>query len=265
MAGSDSSRSWSTDDLPDDLIYLVAWLYFAMNLSVSDVARYLVENYAHELPWLTDSMDEDEQFNKTRLKISPMLREALKRRFLRFDPPVERSLAERIIQRFELDPLWYKLEVVNIPQARVADTRYVWEQVAIATANAVWQRILQIANGRQGRRVHLGLGAGGTTEQVVRHLGQIASSATECPPLALHSMTSGFSKISAHAPVTFLRFFDTNRVDITNEPLWSAPIVRCEEYEETKRQPVVGDAFDKKGKSTSSFLRLLLPRTSTDY
>lgn len=242
--------------LSDELVYLVTKKLLQDHCSAPHIAEWLVDHREAELFWLVKLSGGDDterqteevrksKVNSTRPKVYEIVREAVKRDFVRLNPPEESTLASNIWYRYQIDDDKRHIRVVNIRGRGLADHGTISDQIALAGANTVLQLILQVARKKSGDRVRVGLGAGRTAMNVARHLGRLVSSEPDCPKLAIHAVTSGFAMDPRPAPVTFFRFFDESKVDIEYVPLFSAPIVRYQDYEEVKQQPVVVDAFHR--------------------
>lgn len=233
-----ASKETYIEQLSDELVFGVSqrWLEAQDDSTITtDIARWLNENHADELKWLQPGQRAKTMVDKTRSKVYRIVREGVRRKFIRLNPPEHVQKAELIRQRYRIDDKARTIKVVNVHGTGVRD------QVAYVGAEVTLALIKQL--GKKKERVRIGLGAGRTAMTVARRLGQLVGSEAECPKLALHALTSGFTVNPMTAPVTFFRFFDEAKVDVEYVGLFAAATANYENYDDVKQQPVVDEAF----------------------
>ena len=233
-------RSITMSGFSDDFVYFVIKSVLKKQ-AVTDIARALIKRYPEELTlaWGTGAL----QPARIRTKIHAIFREGIERGFVRLNPQLSQEYSEQLGEKFMIDPTRRSISVVNVRSEK--DWTPVLDEVTEAAADLVVELIITLGKRRKGSPVAIGFGAGHTTMNVARRMGQVLSAHAECPPLTLHTITSGFSTDPRPAPITFFRFFDKAVAPIDNMPLFSAPTVRCEDYEDVKQQPVVRTAFQR--------------------
>lgn len=207
----------------DALLFRVLELYVGKQLTIPDITKKIAREHKLEL---------------RRTNVYPLLREGVRRRFLRFTPPTSDSLREQIAQRFNLDPA--RIHVVNVQQ-EIGD-----EHVAAAGAEVVLSLVKKLRIRRPQEPVHLGLGPGRATRALARNLGLAMRGEPGTPKLALHAITAGCpSRSPMYAPLAFFSFFEPDIV-AEADALFTEPVVSCAEYEMIKQRPGFAKAFAKR-------------------
>lgn len=115
------------------------------------------------------------------------------------------------------------------------ETSPVVDQIAHAAAEEVLELIRRLGSKRG--RVRIGLGAGHTAQSVVRRLGKLIRHDRDCPPLALHALTPGFSLDPLQSPVTYFRFFEKSVVDVEYVGLSTLPFVDVADLKKLYKEP----------------------------
>lgn len=169
----------------------------------------------------------------TREQIYPLVHKALKQDFVRLNPPRDLLMAQQLVQKY--------------PQAadvRVVSTRgsSAIEHLGSAAAELVSSLIKDLCKSKP--EVHLGFGAGGSTQQVARQLGSLLRKETGLPKLVIHAMSSGFAvNDPLTAPIAFFSYF----AEIIPTPgfvgLFAPAVVKYKEYDKVKSWPGVADSF----------------------
>ncbi|MBN1518044.1 hypothetical protein JXA32_15885 [Candidatus Sumerlaeota bacterium] len=177
-------------------------------------------------------------FNVTREQVYPLLQQGIKRGYLRFNPPREFSLSQRLQRRYNLEKA--NIQVVNVTGPTTHDN------IADATAELLLSLIKELGSRRErNEAVHIGFGAGTTTMRIAQYLAQMLSFEAETPPLTLHALSSGFSiHDPTTAPVAFFNYFQDMKQDVSFVGLFAAPVVQFKEYPDVKRLPGIEASFE---------------------
>jgi hypothetical protein len=180
----------------------------------------------------------------SRESVYPMVAEAIRLGYVRYCPPEEVYLAQRIA-----DLIHVPRQYVSVVQADGAGR---FEPLAAAAANLVLELVQRIAYRKrktQGKdvAVHIGLGAGHTTLLIAKHLGRRLRSDVRLSgveKLVLHAMNSGFSPedplVSAVAHFTY---FADSVIPIEPVGLFSEAFVRERKFQDVKKHAGVDLSF----------------------
>ena len=125
--------------------------------------------------------------------VYPLLQEGI-RRFASLEPPLSVEMAQRLSDYYHLDPLKYRVEVVD-----VLDRATAGQAVAYAGAYAVYERIRSAPSGAQ---VSLALGNGRPTKLLVKALAHVLQTRLPCPDFCIQSLVPADLAIEDH-PFTF--------------------------------------------------------------
>jgi len=232
--------------LSNEAVYQVARMLIEKGLKRTQITDWLIQHFEDELWWLHETMTAMQKRNATRTRIYDIAGEILPRNLGRLVPPRSMRTARKLLRKYKIDKTRRRIEIVDARKEHTLNTGDVRQEVAMISAEVVLQRIHDLGGKKADGCVHVGFGAGITTMNVARHLGQLIDMEPYCPELAIHALTSGFSMDSMPAPVMFFRFFDTSKTSktvIRDVPLFSAPTVQCGRFDELKTQPVVREAF----------------------
>lgn len=245
MADRKPSGKRKHDDLSDELVFQVAKMMFIDGRNATAIARWVVANFKLELNW-AHGQSEKAAVDRTRTRIYEILQEAMARGFCRLITPLEEEVSRNVSREYGIDPQRRCIRVVNARRDKVPGRFDVQQLVAMASAHQTYELIWDVYHKKgDGEAVHLGLGAGTTTMNVTRLLGNMASNDPSCPKLVLHSLTSSFSLDTRTAPFSFFRFFDEDIVDIEQVPLLTQPIVTSGEFDRVKKHKVVSTAYER--------------------
>lgn len=174
----------------------------------------------------------------TREAVYPQLARALRRGFIRLDPPTNIALQQRIADKFQ-----QKREEIHVIDVRGEGAR---DLVAAAAARHVVDLIDDVS--RTKERVCIGLGGGGTVDRVARSLASDLCKRLDVPPLALHALTPGFDVFRPRtAPVSSMGYFEEVETDIEYIGLFAPAVVPSESYAEVTSRHGIVDSFDKAG------------------
>lgn len=209
----------------EDLLFRVLELFVNKNLTAADITKKIATEFGLKLQ---------------RTNVYPLLREGIRRGFLRFTPPTSDSLRERVAEKFGLNSA--RIHVVNARQEEND------EYVAAAGAQVVLSLIKKFSLYKPREPIRLGLGPGRATRALARNLGLAMRADLNAPKLALHAITAGCpSRSPMYAPLAFFSFFEP---DIVKEAdaLFTEPVVSCAEYEMIKQRPGFAKAFAKRDK-----------------
>jgi DNA-binding transcriptional regulator LsrR (DeoR family) len=196
----------------------------------------------------------------SREQVYPLLREGFRREFLRVKPPAEHLRAERLREKF---PQASDVRVVNVLDEDVG------HHLAHTAADLILSLIRDVAEqkvsaGRGDEGIHLGFGAGGTTQMVAESLGQLLRSETDLPQLTIHALSSGFAMHDPlQAPVSFFsRFFDVHP-SVQFVGLFAPAVVRSDDYEKVLELPGVKESFEE-GKKIDIIVTSLAEKSDED-
>lgn len=207
------------------LLFRVLELYVNKRLAAPEITKKIAGELGLELQ---------------RTNLYPLLREGVRRGFLRFTPPTSDSLRERVAEKFELNPA--RIHVVNARQDKDD------EHVAATGAEVVLSLIKKFSLCKPREPIHLGLGPGRATRALARNLGLAMRAELNAPKLALHAITAGCpSRSPMYAPLAFFSFFEPDIVEEA-DALFTEPVVSCAEYETIKQRPGFAKAFAKRDK-----------------
>lgn len=264
--GKSKQRYRPLHELSDRLVFEIANLYVKEGVGAQEISRRLQEEYPEEC----------EAFHLTNEQIRKVLKIAIDRLILRLVPSNEEKLAKLLRMKcttafglaYTGKDVLHKMinkamRVLDVGgqfvRPHLEDTKMgaaesnvtggagafaaaaMVEQIANAAADEVLQLIRLIGNKKE--RVHIGLGAGRTAQCVVRRLGELVRLEPDCPPLALHALTPGFSTDPLQSPVTYFRFFE-NSGDINYVGLSTAPFVAVDDLPNLQLQPGYAKALE---------------------
>ncbi len=189
----------------------------------------------------------------SREKIYPLFREAVKRKILLLQPPVEQVMTDRLREHYHLSNHAGKISVVNVsgPSASSQVTSYAADQI-INLIDRVYEskRKKAIAEGQDPNsvKVHLGMGAGLATMLVAKRLANRVAVGEEAPNLVLHAIsTGGFFIAEPHkAPITYFSYFDDIRSKVEYVALFSETVVRTDEYDKVRTNPGLRRCFERR-------------------
>lgn len=211
--------------LPDEYVYFVCERFFNGE-SVSKIAEWL----------------ESEGFRRTREAIYPIIRRGRTLGFLDLQAPPTHQLEDEIRRQFDWAPSHTR--VLNV------ELQYAQEQLTQAAAKHVLRTVKEFKQRPKETRkdvVHIGLGAGGTTERFARNFSLLLrrESRETLPNLQFHAISSGFLPTRpASAPVSFFSYFMDLDLDISYVGLFSEPAIDVSQFEALKKSPGVDEAFE---------------------
>ena len=198
------------------------------------------------------------EFNRsdlTREKIYPLLWEALRRRFLIMNAPVENDLRRQLIEKFDLDAH------VNETKGDVAVVNVVGknasQHVSATAADRIIKLIFQVQKEKEAKaiaegkdpkdvRVHLGLGAGYAAMVLADRLSTRAT--VETPKLTLHALTPGGFYIAEqqNSPTAYFLRFTDKFVDVECLGMFSPPVVTTEFHSQLRRNPSLFSSYNRR-------------------
>ena len=174
----------------------------------------------------------------TRERIYSLIREGKELGYIRLCPPEEMALNRRLAAVFPQ-------AAADISVLNVQDEAASVNHLTLAGAEKALMLVKELGNRED--TVHIGLGAGGTTERFARHFASLLRSQTQSqvPKLVLHAMSSGFSpRRPITAPVAFFSYFMALNLDIEYMGMFSDPVVPWDQYETVKTRSGVREAFE---------------------
>jgi hypothetical protein len=215
-------------DIDDELLFEVCKMFLSGDMGVKKIADAL------NARWKNRGINR----SVTREQIYSMINEARKRGYFILSPPLNHAVGQRIADRYQKDPA--SIHVVPV-RKNLGD-------VASATAGLALDLIQRLGEKKDKKNkkhtVHLGLGAGWTTMLIAEELAKRLRAAEKIRPLSLHAMTPGFEiERPRSAPASFFGFFANLGVPIDFVGLFAPAVVRTRDYANTKRWPVVAEAF----------------------
>lgn len=179
---------------------------------------------------------EERGLDFSRESVYPQISRALRKGFIRLDPPTNIWLKQRIADQFKQDR-----DEIHVIDAGGEGAR---DLVADAAARHVVELITEVSQVKE--RVCIGLGGGGTVERVSRSLARYLRKRLDLPPLALHALTPGFDVFHPRtAPVSSLGHFNGIDTDIEYVGLFAPAVVPAESYAEVTSSQGIADSFEK--------------------
>lgn len=173
----------------------------------------------------------------SREKIYPLIREGIAMGYVKLCPPEEVALGRRLATLYPQAAA--DIQVVNVRGQATADL------IALVAAEKALTLIREL--GKKKSPVHIGLGAGKTSERVCRALAKLLRFQTdeELPEIVFHALSAGFDPNNpVTTPVSFFSFFTAlGKPRFRYIGLFSAAAVQCENYESVKQLPGVREAF----------------------
>jgi DNA-binding transcriptional regulator LsrR (DeoR family) len=218
-------------ELRDELVFAICERFFKGEAPDAIAAR------------LNEELDLEQHGVKlTRERIYPLIREGVQLGYVVLSPPVNRSLSQRLldrynlVERFGLDPS--RVRVVGVRGKSAA------EHLAAAGAEVLLALIREL--GARKEPVHLGLGSGWTTMLVARRLVQLMRQQYRGPGLVLHALSSGFdANDPLRSPVAFFGPFQELPIEVSYVGLFASAAVSVREYDRVKKQPGVRESFER--------------------
>lgn len=238
---------WHPSQENDELIFAVCDRFLS-NLEESGGKKEKGVNAIAE--WLQKTYNRPDL---SREKIYPLFREAVRRKILLLQPPVEQVMSDRLEKCYQLADHPGKISVVNVsgPSASSQVTSYAADQI-INLIDSVFEskKKKAIAEGKDPSqvKVHLGMGAGLATMLVAKRLANRVAVGEEAPNLVLHAIsTGGFFIAEPHkAPITYFSYFDDIRSKVEYVALFSETVVRTSEYEKVRTNPGLRRCFERR-------------------
>ncbi len=216
------------DPLPNEYVYFVCERFFH-GMSVSDIAKWL----------------EKEGFKRTREAIYPIIRRGKDMGYLTLQASPMRQLEDKLRNVFTQAP--------NHTQVLNVELEHAQQQLTQSAAKHVLELVKEFSRRPGDKRkevVHIGLGAGGTTERFAREFSRLlrVTPRNELPKLEFHAITSGFLPTQPiSAPVSFFSYFMDLDLDISYVGLFSEPAVDVHQFNKLKTITGVKEAFQRAG------------------
>jgi len=217
----------------DDLVFSIAGKFFAQK-TTNDIAG-----------WVNQELQTRGVNRKfSRQQVYPVLVEALERGYIRFFPPEDEKLAAEIATRTD----------VTRDQVRVVNTHGPegTEYLAAVASDVIIDLIRRAARRKRGTRkrpvsIHVGLGAGYTTLQVVRQLAirlRDPHAIDGVSELVFHALSSGFDPNDPQtSPVAYFSYFADLPVRTDFYCLFTEAVVLAGDFERVKQLPGVRQSF----------------------
>lgn len=187
----------------------------------------------------------------TRQQIYALLNEARRRLLFQVRAPRHVVLEQRIADLYHVDK-----NAILVADARGDHTS---EHLAQEAASRAVQLILDVGKQKKRARekkpgdeetreeVHIGLGAGFTTLNIVRHLAHELRTLRDHPDLVLHALSPGFQvERPRTSPLGFFGLFDDFGDRVKYVGLFAASGLSAERYRRDVRRYPVSEAFDRK-------------------
>lgn len=170
--------------------------------------------------------------------VYPMVREAVRRGYLQLTPPRNRVLAN-FFKNFK-----NKGDITVVDTKGSVSGRY----VANAGAHVTLDLIKQIAKRRRKEPVHLGLGIGRSTMELVQCLAPLLGTMERPPSLVLHAISPPASIIDPmDNPVSAFGCLREVVPSIEYVSLAVGPIVNAKDYRTMINSKIVKPSFDRAG------------------
>ncbi len=203
-------------ELPDDVLFAVC-------------ERFVQRQRAQAIAdWVTR-----QGYECTREQVYALVNRGLRQDFLRFNPPEELVCAREIRRKY---PQAADVRVINTR----GDTAV--QHLGVAGADLILSLIRDLHKTKD--TVHVGFGAGSTTQQVAKSLGRLLESQHGLPHLVIHALSSGFAiRDPLTAPVAFFAYFSGIHPPVDFVGLFAPAVVKFTKYEEEKHLPGVIESF----------------------
>jgi len=189
----------------------------------------------------------------TREKIYPLFWEALRRNFIRLQPPVENILQKKLMEHFHLEDYSGQISIVNVKgtSASLSVTSVAADQIiALIDQVAEEKRKQAVLEGKDPNniQVHLGMGAGYASMLVAKRLANRSNFGEMPPSLVLHAISSGgfFIDEPHKVPTTYFSYFHETQVNVQYVALFSETVIHKDEYEKIKSNPGLRRCFERK-------------------
>lgn len=233
--GKPAAKKTQNPPLPGALIYAVA-------------ERFLHGPSGRQKPWTTSQLSKwltDAGYPTSREEIYPIIRQAIDRGFLRLTPTRATGLLKPLGEKFPSMPADTRiLDVKQANDGKERSPQAVIDSLAEEAADVVVRMIRTVADakarggdGQEGVNpaVHIGLGAGGTTQGVAEALARRLASERHLPPLVLHALSSGFDiDRPFDAPIAFFSYFTQINHPVEFVGLFCPAIVEWDDYDRVK-------------------------------
>lgn len=210
--------------LPEDYVFFVCER-FLNGEGATNVARWL----------------EGEGYTVSREQVYALVKKGIDLGYVKLCPPPHMMLTRKLATIFPQAAA--DIQVLQVEQGTAL------ERLAIAGAEKAILLIKELA--RRKKTVHIGLGAGHTTERFARNLALRLrfEPADELPSLVIHALSSGFSpRRPTTAPIAYFSFFEWLGLKVECVGLFSEPFVHWEQYKTTVKSPGVREAFEEASK-----------------
>jgi DNA-binding transcriptional regulator LsrR (DeoR family) len=203
-------------------VFRVCELFFKEKKKVADIAEVISRESGVEM---------------SRESVYPLLAKAVDLDVVRLIPPLDKELARKIAERYQLDArdVW----VVGHESGGAADDVPAW------AAGRVLQHIKDLGAG--GRNpVRLALGPGRAALDFSRHLGKLLRAEPDVPKIRLYAAAACCPpRNPQYAPVSFFNLYPRDVVD-EFVGLFAESVVTCDDYRGILDKPGVREAFRDK-------------------
>lgn len=179
----------------------------------------------------------NEGLTVSREQVYALVRRGIALGYVKLCPPQDMALTRQLSTVFPR--VAADIQVLDVEKATAL------EHLTMAGADKALLLIKEL--GSSDRPVHIGLGAGRTSERFARNLALRlrSESEAELPKLVVHAMSSGFSpRDPTTAPVAFFSFFAGLRPKVEFLCMFSEPFVPWSQYEMVKDSHGVREAFE---------------------
>ena len=181
---------------------------------------------------------QSEGFTVSREQVYALVKQGVDLGYVKLCPPPDMILTQRLASVFPQAAA--DIQILQVDHATAL------EHLAMAGAEKALLLIKEL--GRQKNTVHIGLGAGHTTERFARNLALRlrAEPSDELPSMVIHALSSGFSpKKPTTAPIAFFSFFEWLGPKVQYIGLFSEPFVDWGQYRNVVKSPGVREAFEE--------------------
>jgi len=250
------SNRWHPSDESDDLIFAVCDRFFKqLGKTYQSVATHSDDGESEEkrgaaaavAAWLKEEWG---RTDLTREKVYPLFWEASRRGFLLLQAPPEKQLADRVREKFGLQPHNGQLTVVNVrgESAALHVTSRAADLIVDLIERVSREKNAKLPKGSPPASVHLGMGAGFAAMLVAKRLAQKVNTDGDCPPLVLHSLTGGGFLVNEpqKSPTTYMSYFDQTVAKVSYVALFTETVVDNSDYERHKMNPGIRLPFERR-------------------
>jgi DNA-binding transcriptional regulator LsrR (DeoR family) len=219
-------RTFSASD--DAVIFRIAELFLKEEdrLPVDKIVKMVNEEF---------SLDK----KISRESLYPLLAKARSRKFLKLVPPIEKTLANEIVEKFQLKPESCRVVDCSQPESN--------ELVSASAAEMVMELARNLAVSSK-QPITIGLGPGRATLDFSKHFSQLLLAEKTLPRIGLVAIAAGCpADHPEYSSISFFNLFPQSRVQ-SRVGLFAETLVRQRDFAEIQKRPGAKEAFEAKSK-----------------